>query len=71
MSSAAAFVSYSATFASYFLLSLYLQYIRGLPPAKTGLILMAQPITMAILWPLAGAISDQVEPQKLPSMAWQ
>jgi EmrB/QacA subfamily drug resistance transporter len=67
LSSAAALINYSATFAVTFLLSLYLQYIKGLAPTKTGMVLMIQPLTMAILSPLAGALSDRIEPQKIAS----
>jgi EmrB/QacA subfamily drug resistance transporter len=66
-SSLAALINYSATFAVTFLLSLYLQYLREFSPRDAGLVLMAQPITMAILSPIAGRISDRVEPQKVAS----
>lgn len=64
-SSLAALLNYSATFAVTFLLSLYLQYIKGLSPQTAGLVLMAQPVMMAVLSPLAGALSDRVEPRLL------
>lgn len=60
--SLAALIHYSATFALTFLLSLYLQHIRGLNPQNAGLVLMAQPLVMAIVSPLAGRLSDRVEP---------
>lgn len=66
-SSLAALINYSATFALTFLLSLYLQYIKGIPPQYTGSILIAQPIMMAIFSPLAGRLSDRVEPRLLAS----
>ncbi len=64
-SSLAALINYSATFAVAFLLSLYLQYIKGLTAQMAGTVLMAQPIMMAIFSPLAGRWSDRVEPRKL------
>ena len=67
LSNLAALINYSATFAVVFLLSLYLQYIKGLDPQSTGLILVAQPIVMAIFAPIAGRLSDRVQPQKLAS----
>lgn len=67
-SSLAALINYSATFAVTFLLSLYLQYIKGLSPKEAGLILMAQPITMAIVSPISGRISDRIEPGKVASL---
>lgn len=63
----AAMINYSATFAVTFLLSLYLQYIKGLSPKEAGLILMVQPITMVIVSPLSGRVADFVEPRKLAS----
>ena len=68
LSSAAALINYSATFAVTFLLSLYLQYMRNLSPAQAGLVLMALPVTMALLSPLAGRLSDKIEPRKVASV---
>jgi len=62
-SNLAAFINYSATFAVGFLLSLYLQDVKGLNPQSTGLILVAQPITMALFSPIAGRLSDKLEPR--------
>jgi EmrB/QacA subfamily drug resistance transporter len=66
-SSLAALINYSATFAVTFLLSLYLQYIHGKPPQVAGLILVAQPVVMAIFSPIAGRLSDRIEPRKIAS----
>ena len=67
-SNIAAFINYSATFAVGYLLSLYLQYIKGLSPQDAGLIMVAQPITMAIFSPIAGRLSDKIEPQIVASI---
>ena len=61
-SNLAALINYSATFAVSFLLSLYLQYIKGFTPEKAGLILIAQPVMMAVFSPIAGILSDRIEP---------
>jgi EmrB/QacA subfamily drug resistance transporter len=66
-SNLAALLNYMATFAVGFLLSLYLQYIKGFTPRDAGLILVIQPIVMALLSPLAGRLSDRVEPRILAS----
>jgi len=66
-SNIAALISYSATFAIGFLLSLYLQYIRGLNPQSAGIILVSQPIIQAIFSPFAGRVSDRVEPRIVAS----
>ena len=68
LSSLAALINFSATFAVVFLLSLYLQYIKGLDPQSAGLILVAQPVVMAIFTPIAGRLSDRFEPWKLASL---
>ncbi len=64
-SSLAALLNYSATFAVTFLMSLYLQYLKGMSPETAGSILMAQPVMMALLSPLAGRLSDRIEPRLL------
>ena len=66
-SNLAAFINYSATFAVAFLLSLYLQYIKGFTPEHAGLILVTQPIMMIICSPLAGSLSDRIEPRVVAS----
>lgn len=58
-SSLAALINYSSTFAVVFLLSLYLQYIKGLDPQFAGIVLVAQPAVMAITAPVAGRLSDR------------
>lgn len=67
-SNLAALISYSATFAITFLLSLYLQYTKGMSPQSAGLILLSQPVTMAFFSPFAGKLSDRVEPRIVASV---
>jgi MFS family permease len=67
-SSLAALLNYSATYAVTFLLSLYLQYLKGMSPQTAGSVLMAQPIMMAILSPMAGRLSDRIEPRLLATL---
>jgi EmrB/QacA subfamily drug resistance transporter len=67
-SSAAALINYSATFAVSFLLSLYLQYTKGLNPQSAGTVLIAQPIMQAVFSPLTGKLSDRFEPRILASI---
>jgi MFS family permease len=66
-SNLAALINYSATFAITFLMSLYLQYIKGFSPGSAGLILVAMPAMHAILSPLAGRLSDRIEPRLIAS----
>ena len=67
-SNLAALINYSATAAVAFLLSLYLQYMKGYGPETAGLILIAQPVVQAALSPLAGRLSDRVEPRIVASL---
>lgn len=67
-SNLAALINYSATFGVTFLLSLYLQYLKGFDPQSAGLILVAQPIIMAIVAPLAGRLSDKYQPRLIASI---
>jgi EmrB/QacA subfamily drug resistance transporter len=66
-SSLAALINYGATFAVTFLLSLYLQYIKGLSPQDAGIILVWRPVFMATFSPLAGRLSDRIEPRIVAS----
>ncbi len=68
MSNVAAMINYSATFAIGFILSLYLQLIRGFDAPTAGMILLIQPIMMALFSPKAGALSDKNDPQIVASI---
>ncbi|UTB32890.1 MAG: MFS transporter [Methanobacterium sp. ERen5] len=48
-----------------FLLSLYLQYIKGYNPNITGLILAVQTVVMVLISPIAGKLSDRFDPGRL------
>jgi MFS family permease len=67
-SNLAALINYSATFAVTFLMSLYLQYIKGFTPQHAGFILISQPLVMAIFSPFAGRLSDKIEPRVVASI---
>jgi len=66
-SNLALLLNYSAAFAVSFLISLYLQYIKGLSPQSAGLILVAMPAVQASFSPVAGRLSDRIEPRILAS----
>ncbi|MBU2552328.1 MAG: MFS transporter [Proteobacteria bacterium] len=67
-SNLAALINYSATFAVTFLLSLYLQYIKAFKPQTAGLILVTQPLVQAVCSPLAGRLSDRIQPRLVASV---
>jgi MFS family permease len=66
-SSLAAYISYLSSTSVSFLLSLYLQYSRGLSPSQAGLFLIAQPVIQASLTPLSGRLSDRWDAGRLAS----
>ena len=61
-SAISALINYSATAAIAFFLSLYLQYLKGFDARTAGLIMMAQPAAMVVLSPVAGRLSDKINP---------
>ncbi|MCA1747820.1 MAG: MFS transporter, partial [Bacteroidales bacterium] len=67
-SNLAALINYSATFGVGFLLSFYFQYIKGMTPAEAGLVLVIQPVLMALFSPVTGRLSDRIQPQVLASV---
>ncbi len=64
----AAFINFSSGISVVFLLSLFLQYIKGFSPQDVGLILAVQPICMTIFSPFAGNLSDKIEARKVASI---
>ncbi|CVK31394.1 MFS transporter [Methanoculleus bourgensis] len=61
-SNLAALINYSATYAVGFLLSLYLQYVRGYEPAAAGTLLLVQPVIQIFVAPVAGRLADRIRP---------
>jgi len=64
----AALIHYAATSATGFFISLYLQYLKGLDARSAGLIMISQPVIMALLSPLAGKLSDRKNPGVIASI---
>ena len=67
-SSLAALLEYSPVLAVSFLISLYLQYVKGFDPESAGLVLVVMPTASAIVAPLAGRLSDRIEPRIIASV---
>jgi EmrB/QacA subfamily drug resistance transporter len=67
-SNVTALLNYGATFAVTFLVSLYLQYNKGLNPAHAGTILLSAPLVQAAISPFAGRLSDRFEPRVISSL---
>jgi len=68
LSCLAALGNYAATFGITFLMSLYLQYAKGLPPRLAGLALLCQPVMQVIASPVAGRLAERFAPAKLATV---
>lgn len=68
LSCLASLVMYTTTFANVMLVSLYLQYLKDVPPSRAGIIMMTQPLVMAVFSPMAGRLSDRIEPRVIASL---
>lgn len=55
----AAMGNYASLFGVTFFMSLYLQYVQGLNPQLTGLIMLVQPLAQIVVSPLAGKLIDR------------
>ncbi|MDR1339698.1 MAG: MFS transporter [Prevotellaceae bacterium] len=62
LSCLSALINYACTSAIAFMLSLYLQYIRGFTPQNTGLILIVQACVQCAVSFYAGRLSDRLNP---------
>jgi len=67
LSNITALFNYSATFALGYLVSIYLQVCQGLSSQAAGIIMIAQPLLMALLSPRMGRLSDRIPAYKLAS----
>ncbi|MBN2214115.1 MAG: MFS transporter [Bacteroidales bacterium] len=67
-SNLAALINYAATFAISFVLSLYLQYVKGSSPKEAGVILITQPLVMMVVASFSGRMSDRYDPRILSSL---
>jgi len=68
LSNLAALINYTATFGVGFLLSLHLQYVKGLSAQDAGMVLIAQPLLMIFVALLSGWLSDRMRPQILAGL---
>ena len=68
LSNLSALLNYSVTAGLSYLMSIYLQVVQGYPSQTAGLIMVSQPVIMALLSPRFGRLSDRVSPFKLSSI---
>ncbi len=67
-SNGAAMINYAATYAMAFLMSLYLQYTRGLDPQAAGLVLVPGLLVQTGLSIVAGRLADRLPGRSLASV---
>lgn len=67
LSCLASFIVYTATFANVVLVSLFLQYLKGISATTAGVIMMTQPLVMTLVSPFTGRLSDRIEPRVIAS----
>lgn len=64
----AALLNYASTYAISYLMSIYLQVVKGYESQTAGIIMVAMPLMQAIFTPYMGKLSDRVKPHKLASI---
>ncbi len=67
-SNLAMLIKYCAAFAISFLMSVFLQYIKGYTPQIAGLVLVTISVVIVIFSPIAGRLSDKYEPRKVAAL---
>jgi len=65
LASLTALFSYMATAAAYFMLSLYLQFVRGFDARHAGFVLISSAVVQSIAALFAGRLADKFEPSKI------
>ncbi|MGE5630827.1 MAG: MFS transporter [Caulobacteraceae bacterium] len=67
MSNVSALINYMAQFSVTLLMPFYLQQLRGLSPSQAGLMLIPMPITMTVIAPISGILSDRIDSRYISS----
>jgi EmrB/QacA subfamily drug resistance transporter len=65
LSCLAALGNYAATFGIIFLMSLFLQYAKGLSPRQAGFVLLMQPFMQFVASPVAGLLAERFDLTKV------
>ena len=68
LATVSALINYCATFGVAFLVSLYLQNVKGFDSFHAGTIMLVQPVMQTVFSPLAGKMSDKKDPQTIASI---
>jgi MFS family permease len=68
MSLTTSLLMYASNFPLIFLMSLYLQFVKGLSPSHAGQVLLLQALSMAIMAPFSGKLADRFEPRMVATL---
>jgi MFS family permease len=68
LSCVSALINYASTSAIAFMMSLYLQYIRGFAPRNAGMVLIIQAAVQCAVSLYAGRLSDRMNPSKITTI---
>ncbi|WP_158971795.1 MFS transporter [Paraglaciecola sp. L3A3] len=68
MSLSTSLLMYASNFPLIFLMSLYLQYVKGFTPSHAGQIILVQALSMAIMAPLSGKLADKFQPRLIATL---
>lgn len=68
MSLTTSLLMYASNFPLVFLMSLYLQYVKGLSPSHAGQVILVQALSMAIMAPLSGKLADRFQPRLVATL---
>lgn len=68
MSLITSLLMYASNFPLVFLMSLYLQYVKGYSPSHAGQIILVQALAMAVMAPMSGKLSDRFQSRWVASI---
>jgi EmrB/QacA subfamily drug resistance transporter len=68
MSLTTSLLMYASNFPLVFVMSLYLQYVKGLSPLHAGQIILVQALSMAIMAPMSGKLADRFQPRLIATL---
>ena len=67
MSNLSALLNFMGQFTIILLIPFYLQKLRGLPPAKAGLLYLPMPLATMMIAPISGTLSDRMDSRYISS----
>jgi EmrB/QacA subfamily drug resistance transporter len=68
MSLTTSLLMYASNFPLLFLMSLYLQFVKGLSPSHAGQVILVQALSMAVIAPFSGKLADKFQPRLVATL---